>query len=72
MLQKIGVRILSPFYYLSIILNIILGIILGFVYFDDSQKINKIVYFHVGASAPLILRTLATTLPNIVHPSDNN
>lgn len=57
-------------YYLGIIINIGLSVILGYVYFDDAQKLNKIVYFHIGLSAPLILRTLATTLPEVVRNSN--
>lgn len=59
----------SVAYYLVILFNLILSAILGFVYFDDTQKLNKIVYFHVGLSAPLILRSLATTVPEIVRKS---
>src|SRR5688500_13446654 len=62
----------SVTYYLGILLNISLSVILGFVYFDESQKLNKIVYFHIGLSAPLILRTLATTLPEVIRPPQNN
>lgn len=58
-------------YYLGIIFNITLSVILGYVYFDDSQKLNKIVYFHIGLSAPLILRTLATTLPEVIRANSN-
>jgi len=58
-------------YYLGIVFNIILSGILGYVYFDDQQQMNKIVYFHIGLSAPLILRTLATTLPEVVRSSGN-
>ena len=54
-------------YYLGIFFNIFLSAILGFVYFDENQHLNKIVYFHIGLSAPLILRTLATTLPEVVR-----
>jgi len=54
-------------YYIGIFGNIVLSIILGYVYFDDHQKLNKIVYFHIGLSAPLILRTLATTIPEVVR-----
>ena len=43
----------------------------GYVYFDDAQKLNKIVYFHIGLSAPLILRTLATTLPEVIRASNS-
>lgn len=56
-------------YYLVILFNLFLSAILGYVYFDDTQKLNKIVYFHVGLSAPLILRSLATTVPEIVRKS---
>jgi hypothetical protein len=60
----------SVAYYLVIIFNLVLSGILGYVYFDGTQKLNKIVYFHVGLSAPLILRTLATTVPEIVRKSN--
>jgi len=58
-------------YYFGILINIGLSLILGYVYFDEEQKLNKIVYFHIGLSAPLILRTLATTLPEVVRHTDN-
>ena len=57
-------------YYLVILFNLVLSAILGYVYFDAGQKLNKIVYFHVGLSAPLILRSLATTVPEIVRKSE--
>jgi len=60
----------SVAYYLVIVFNLALSGILGYVYFDDIQKLNKIVYFHVGLSAPLILRSLATTIPEIVRKSN--
>ena len=58
-------------YYIALLLNISLSVILGLVYFDETTKFAKIVYFHVGASAPLILRTLATTVPEIVRKAQN-
>lgn len=58
-------------YYFVITCNLILSGILGYVYFDDKQELNKIVYFHVGLSAPLILRSLATTIPAIVRHSNS-
>lgn len=57
----------SVAYYLVILFNLVLSGILGYVYFDETQKLNKIVYFHVGISAPLILRSLATTVPEIIR-----
>lgn len=62
----------SVSYYLGIFFNILLSGILGYVYFDENQHLNKIVYFHIGLSAPLILRTLATTIPEVVRAGDNN
>lgn len=56
-------------YYLGILCNIAISGILGYVYFDEKQLLNKIVYFHIGLSAPLILRTLATTIPEVVRNS---
>ena len=58
-------------YYIVILFNLVLSGLLGYVYFDDTQKLNKIVYFHVGLSAPLILRSLATTIPAIVRHNSN-
>jgi hypothetical protein len=59
----------SVAYYLVILFNLVLSGILGYIYFDETQKLNKIVYFHVGISAPLILRSLATAVPEIVRKS---
>jgi len=59
----------SVSYYIGIVFNIALSAILGYVYFDEDQHLNKIVYFHIGLSAPLILRTLATTIPEVVRTS---
>jgi len=62
----------SVAYYLVILFNLILSAILGYIYFDDTQRLNKIVYFHVGLSAPLILRSLATTVPEIVRKANKS
>lgn len=59
-------------YYLGIFCNIALSVILGYVYFDEDQKLNKAVYFHIGLSAPLILRTLATTIPEVVRKGEDH
>ena len=59
----------SVSYYLVIVFNLALSCILGYVYFEGTQQLNKIVYFHVGLSAPLILRSLATSVPEIVRKS---
>ena len=56
-------------YYIALLLNVSLSVILGLVYFDEKANLAKVVYFHVGASAPLILRTLAPPVPEIVRSS---
>jgi hypothetical protein len=61
----------SPGYYLGILFNIALSVILGYVYYDEGAKLNKTIYFHIGLSAPLIMRTLATTLPGVIRSGDN-
>lgn len=43
----------------------ILGALIGYAYFDSTNSFNKMLAIHVGASAPLILRTLGTTVPKI-------
>jgi hypothetical protein len=62
----------SVAYYLVILFNLVVSGILGYVYFDETQKFNKIVYFHVGLSAPLIVRSLATAIPEIVRKSKDD
>jgi hypothetical protein len=57
----------SIYYYIAILLNIGLSTILGIVYFDEKQQLNKVIYFHIGVSAPLIMRSLATTVPEVVR-----
>jgi hypothetical protein len=54
-------------YYLGIFFNVAISGILGYVYFDENQELSRTVYFHIGLSAPLILRTLATTIPEVVR-----
>lgn len=37
--------------------------IIGYVYFEGIEEVNKVMALHVGASAPLILRALGSSLP---------
>ena len=52
--------ILIPFYGF-------LGGLLCYLYFDKIGEVNKIIYFHIGLSSPLILRSLATSIPKIIN-----
>ena len=42
-----------------------LGGLLCYLYFEEIGSVNKIIYFHIGLSSPLILRSLATIIPKI-------
>ena len=54
-------------FYVSAIASIIIAVIVGFIYFDDVHPCNRIVYFHTGASSPLLIRTLSGKLPNATN-----
>jgi hypothetical protein len=41
-----------------------LGGILAYAYFDGQQEVNKLLAIHVGASAPLIIRSMISTIPS--------
>lgn len=45
----------------------ILGGVLGYMY-NETASIGKLVAFHIGLSAPLILRTMASVLPAQFKP----
>lgn len=55
-------------YYVTTLFSILIAGIVGYIYFDGTNAYGKIVYFHTGASAPLLIRTLATTLPAAMKP----
>lgn len=40
-----------------------IGAVLAFLYSNDQAPLGRIVAFHVGLSAPLILRTMASVVP---------
>lgn len=51
------------FYWLPYFINPFIGGVLGYIYFFGKQDFSKVLALHVGASAPLILRTLANQIP---------
>lgn len=53
--------------YSSAIASIVIAIIVGYIYFDDVHTYNRIVYFHTGASSPMLVRTISRRLPTVVN-----
>jgi hypothetical protein len=60
----------DPLYFLPFIVLPLLGGFLAFVYERSAIQLIPIIAFNVGASAPLIIRTLAQTAPSFVPPAD--
>lgn len=50
--------------YISLIIYVFFALLVGYAYFSTNEEVNKILAIHVGVSAPLILRTMANTLPS--------
>jgi len=53
--------------YSSTIASIVIAVIVGHIYFDDVHSYNRIVYFHTGASSPMLVRTISRGLPAVVN-----
>lgn len=59
-------------YWLPYLINPFFGGILAYAYFDGQEHVNKLLAIHVGASAPLIIRSMISTLPvGIKNPPEN-
>ena len=56
------------FYWLPFVGLPLLGGILAFVYEQSAITLTPLIAFNVGASAPLIVRTLAQTAPAFAPP----
>ena len=62
--KKIDLKDLS--FYVSIIIYVFLASIVGYIYFHGKGTLevsDRLLAFHVGITAPLLVRTLATALP---------
>lgn len=53
----------DPLYWVAFVVWPILGGIVGYLYNDTASPLGKLVAFHLGISAPLILKTMANVLP---------
>jgi hypothetical protein len=59
-------------YYIPYIVSPLFGALIGYAYFDDQEHVNKLLAIHIGASAPLILRSMSQVLPaGIKTPKTN-
>ncbi|SDE92333.1 hypothetical protein SAMN04488121_101185 [Chitinophaga filiformis] len=54
-------------FYILTVASILMDTIVGYIYFDNQHTYNRIVYFHTGASAPLIVRMISNKLPAAVN-----
>ncbi|PSL33223.1 hypothetical protein CLV42_103205 [Chitinophaga ginsengisoli] len=52
--------------YSSTIASIVIAVIVGYIYFDDVHSYNRIVYFHTGASSPMLVSTISRSLPTVI------
>ncbi|MDO3641505.1 hypothetical protein [Mucilaginibacter sp. L3T2-6] len=58
-------------YWLPYFINPFFGAVLAYAYFDGQDHVNKLLAIHVGASAPLIIRSMISTIPTgIKNQSD--
>lgn len=53
----------SLVYWIPYLVNPLLGGLLGFAYFHNEQTINPVLAIHIGASAPITLRMMASSRP---------
>ena len=59
----------DPLYWLAFVTWPFLGGLVGYLYNDASSPLGKFVAFHVGLSAPLILKAAASAIPAQVQPT---
>lgn len=57
-------------FYIRFFSSVIIAGIVGYIYFEGADAYNRIVYFHTGASAPLLIRSLAASMPAVVRPKE--
>jgi hypothetical protein len=57
-------------YWLPYLIWPLLGGVVAFMYQQADAPLTKTVAFHVGASAPLIIRSMANVIPAPARPTD--
>lgn len=56
-------------YWGSFLTWFLLGGLVGYLYNDAASPLGKLVSFHLGLSSPLILKSMATTIPLQARPT---
>ena len=67
--NKIDLKDVS--FYISILIYVFLASVVGYIYFNgkvDFGVNERLLAFHVGITAPLLIRTLATAIPKQKTP----
>ncbi|WP_124981008.1 hypothetical protein [Nonlabens xiamenensis] len=55
-------------FYITVLIYVFMGSVIGYIYFNDKTGFgvnDRLLAFHVGITAPLIIRSLTTSLPKI-------
>lgn len=50
-------------YWLPFVINPFFGGLIGYAYFNHQPEVNSLLAIHIGASAPLVVRTMSTVIP---------
>lgn len=61
-------------FYITVLIYVFMGSVIGYIYFNDKVDFgvnDRLLAFHVGITAPLIIRSLTTTLPKIKNSLNN-
>jgi hypothetical protein len=57
-------------FYVRFLSSVCIAAIVGYIYFENADAYDRIVYFHTGASAPLLIRSLSASMPLVVKPKE--
>lgn len=56
----------EPLYYIAYVIFAFFGALFAFVYLETGFEVRPLLALHIGASAPLLVRSLAATVPKEV------
>jgi len=68
--KKIDLKDMS--FYVSVLIYVFMASVVGYIYFHGKENFevnDRLLAFHVGITAPLLIRTLATALPKNSTPT---
>ena len=58
------IDLLNIRFFMLVLLNVFFALLIGYAYFSGKSDVNKLLAIHIGISAPLIIRTMAATIPS--------